>query len=142
MRLSFPASRQRREFVKLPQTVHLASCSAFISDMRQICEEDHCLIAHAFEEGTYSDAQQVIWLAADIESKLEVDADVTRVWCERLENVAGRLGFSRFQIWLISNEGFTEEASKLLNRHKAFSSSRQQLAYWQLASAKLLPARL
>ena len=53
--------------------------------MRQICEEDHCLIAHTFEEGTYSDAQQVIWLAADIESKLEVEADVVRVWCERLE---------------------------------------------------------
>ena len=115
------------EFVKLPQTVHLASCSAFISDMRQICEEDHCLIAHTFEEGTYSDAQQVIWLAADIESKQGVAVDVARVWCERFENIAGRLGFSRFQIWLISNEGFSEEAGKLLNRHKAFSSSRQQL---------------
>ncbi|HET9478018.1 MAG TPA: ATP-binding protein [Pyrinomonadaceae bacterium] len=115
------------DFVKLPQTVHLASCSAFISDMRQICEEDHCLIAHTFEEGSYSDAQQVIWLAADIESKLEVDVDVARVWCERLENIAVRLGFSRFQIWLISNEGFSDEARSLLVRHKAFSSSRQQL---------------
>lgn len=115
------------DFVKLPQTVHLASCSAFISDMRQICEEDHCLIAHTFEEGSYSDAQQVIWLAADIESKLEVDVDVARVWCERLENIAVRLGFSRFQIWLISNEGFSDEARSVLVRHKALSSSRQQL---------------
>src|SRR5215475_6313256 len=64
------------EFFKLPQTIHLASCSAFMSDMRQLCEEDHCLVAHTFEEGSYSDAQQVIWLAADIESKLEVDIDV------------------------------------------------------------------
>ena len=115
------------EFVKLPQTVHLASCSAFISDMRQICEEDHCLIAHTFEEGTYTDAQQVIWVAADIESKLEVDVDAARLWCERLENIANRLGFSRFQIWLLSNEGFSEEAGKLLDHRKAFSSSRQQL---------------
>ncbi len=95
--------------------------------MRQICEEDHCLVAHTFEEGTYSDAQQVIWLAADIESKLEVDVDVARAWCERFENIANRLGFTRFQIWLISNEGFSEEASRLLKRRKAFSSSRQQL---------------
>src|SRR5262249_5622950 len=29
------------EFFKLPQTVHLASCAAFFSDMRQVCEEDH-----------------------------------------------------------------------------------------------------
>ncbi|HKG79074.1 MAG TPA: ATP-binding protein, partial [Pyrinomonadaceae bacterium] len=114
------------EHFKLPQTIHLASCSAFNSDMRQICEEDHCLIAHTFEEGTYTDAQEVIWLAADIESKLEVDMDVARAWCERFENLANSLGFTRFQIWLISNEGFSEEANRLLVRQKALGSSRQQ----------------
>ncbi len=113
-------------FVKLPQTVHLATCASFITDMRQICEEEHCLIVHTFEEGTYSDAQEVIWLAADIESKLEVDVAVARAWCERFESVAERLGFSRYQIWLISNEGFSEDASALLERRKAFGSSRQQ----------------
>ncbi len=122
------------EFVKLPQTVHLASCAAFVSDMRQLCEEDHCLVAHTFEEGSYSDAQQIIWLAADIGSKLEVDVDVARAWCDRLENMADRLGFSRFQLWLISNEGFSEEAGKLLERRKAFGSSRQQLG---LVAARL-----
>ena len=112
---------------KLPQTIHLSSCLAFNSDMRQVCEEDHCLIAHTFEEATYTDAQQVVWLAADIESKLEVDIDVARAWCERFEAMAIRFGFARFQIWLISNEGFSEAASRLLKRRKAFSSSRQQL---------------
>jgi serine/threonine-protein kinase RsbW len=115
------------ELIKLPQAVHLASCLAFDSDMRQICEEDHCLVAHTFEEGTYSDAQQVVWIAADIESKLEVQVDVARGWCERLENLAHSLGFTRFQIWLISNEGFSEEAGKILKQRKAFGSSRQQL---------------
>ena len=115
------------DFFKLPQTIHLASCSAFMSDMRQLCEEDHCLVAHTFEEGSYSDAREVIWLAADIESKLEVDVDVARAWCDRLESMAERLGFSRCQIWLISNEGFSEDANRLLDRRKAFGSSRQQL---------------
>src|SRR6185503_17601994 len=115
------------DFFKLPQTIHLASCSAFMSDMRQLCEEEHCLVAHTFEEGSYSDAREVIWLAADIESKLEVDVAVARAWCERFESVAERIGFSRFQIWLISNEGRSDDASKLLERHKAFGSSRQQL---------------
>ncbi|HEU4870099.1 MAG TPA: ATP-binding protein [Pyrinomonadaceae bacterium] len=115
------------EFFKLPQTVHLASCASFFSDMRQICEEDQCLIAHTFEEGSYSDAQQVIWLAADIESKLEVDVEVARAWCDRLEHMAERLSFSRFQIWLISNEGFSDSAFRLLERRKAFGSSRQQM---------------
>jgi serine/threonine-protein kinase RsbW len=115
------------DFIKLPQTIHLASCASFMSDMRQICEEDHCLVAHTFEDGSYSDAREVIWLAADIESKLEVDVDVARAWCDRLHNMAERLGFSRYQIWLISNEGFSEEANKLLGRRKVFGSSRQQL---------------
>jgi serine/threonine-protein kinase RsbW len=115
------------DFFKLPQTVHLASCAAFVSDMRQICEEDHCLIAHTFEEASYSDAQEVVWLAANIESKLEVEVDTARAWCDRLENLANRLGFSRCQLWLISNEGFTESASALLERRSAFGSSRQQL---------------
>ncbi|HJP93690.1 MAG TPA: ATP-binding protein [Pyrinomonadaceae bacterium] len=115
------------ELLKLPQTVHLASCAAFNSDMRQICEEGHCLVAHTFEDGTYTDAQEVIWLAADIESKLEVDVEVARAWCDRFESLANELGFSRFQIWLISNEGFSDEAGRLLKRRKAFGSSRQQL---------------
>jgi serine/threonine-protein kinase RsbW len=122
-----PGLAAESEFVKLPQTVHLAACSAFISDMRQICEEDHCLVAHTFEEGAYSDAQQVIWLAAELESKLEVDVEVARAWCDRLEHMAERLSFSRFQIWLISNEGFSDAAFRLLERRHAFGSNRQQM---------------
>lgn len=115
------------EFFKLPQTIHLASCAAFNNEMRQISEDERCLVAHTFEEGTYSDALEVIWLIADIESKLEVDIEVTRAWYERFETLTGNLGFSRLQVWLISNEGFSEDASRFLGRHKAFSSSRQQL---------------
>jgi serine/threonine-protein kinase RsbW len=115
------------ELFKLPQTVHLASCASFDSDMRQLCEEEHCLVAHTFEEGTYSDAQQMIWLAADIESKLEVDIDVARAWCDRFEALANKIGFTRYQIWLISNEGFSEAATGLLRRRKALCSSRRQL---------------
>ena len=115
------------DVLKLPQTVHLASCVAFNNEMRQISDEDRCLVAHTFEDGAYSDAQEVVWLVADIESKLEVDVDAARVWCERFDTLAANLGFSRYQIWLISNEGFTGEASRLLSRRKAFGSSRGQL---------------
>lgn len=116
------------DFFKLPQTVHLATCVAFNSDMRQLCEEERCLVAHTFEDGVYSDAQEVIWLTVDVESKLEVDVDVARSWCERFEILAANLGFSRYQLWLVSNEGFSDDANALLARRKAFGSSRQQLA--------------
>ena len=125
-RLASDLDAETEQF-KLPQTVHLASCVAFNSEMRQISEDERCLVAHTFEDGIYSDAQEVVWLIADLESKLEVDIDVTRAWIERFESLASRLGFSRFQIWLVSNEGFTEEAGRLLVRRKAFSSHRQQL---------------
>lgn len=115
------------ELFKLPQTVHIASCSAFHSDMRQIADDERCLVAHTFEEGSYSDSQQVVWLIADVESKLEVDLGGARAWCDRFETLANSLGFSRHQIWLISNEGFSDEASRLLARRKAFGSSRQQV---------------
>ena len=122
------------DLFKLPQTVHLASCVAFNNDMRQLSDDDRCLVAHTFEDGIYSDAQEIVWLAVDIESKLEVDADVARSWCDRFENLAAHLGFTRCQVWLVSNEGFTDEANRLLSKRKAFASSRQQLA--------LLAARL
>lgn len=122
------------ELFKLPQTVHLASCVAFNTDMRQLSDEDRCLIAHTFEDGVYSDAQEVIWLAVDIESKLEVDVEAARSWCERFETLAANLGFSRYQLWLVSNEGFTDDANRFLSKRKAFASSRQQVT--------LLAARL
>jgi serine/threonine-protein kinase RsbW len=115
------------EMFKLPQTFHLATSVAFNNDMRQISEDERCLVAHTFEDGSYADAQEVVWLVADIESKLEVDLEMTSAWCERFENLAGTLNFRRFQIWLISNEGFTDEAARYLARHKALGSSRQQL---------------
>src|SRR3954468_23161523 len=86
---------------KVPQTVHLASCVAFDSDMRQLSEEERCLIAHTFEDGTYADANEIVWLTVDIESKLEVDADVARLWCERFETLSANLGFTRCQLWLV-----------------------------------------
>ena len=116
------------DLFKLPQTVHLATCAAFNSDIRQLTDDDRCLVAHTFEDGSYADAQEVVWLTADIESKLEVDLDMASAWCERFDRLAENLGFSRYQIWLISNEGFTDEASFLLSRRKALGSSRRQLA--------------
>jgi len=116
------------DLLKLPQTVHLATCAAFNSDIRQLTDDDRCLVAHTFEDGSYADAQEVVWLTADIESKLEVDLDMASAWCERFDRLAENLGFSRYQIWLISNEGFTDEASFLLSRRKALGSSRRQLA--------------
>jgi serine/threonine-protein kinase RsbW len=115
------------EFFKLPRTVHVASCFSFNSDFRQTCEEDKCVVGHAFEDGIYNDAYEIIWLVAEIESKLEVEKDITELWFGRLDSLARTLGFRRYQVWLISNEGFTSEACSFLQSRAAFSSSQRQL---------------
>ena len=115
------------EFVKLPQTIHVASCVAFDSDMRQVCDDDRCVIAHSFGEAIYTDANEVIWLVAEIDSKLEVALDVAQLWLERLESVGSRLSFRRSQLWLISREGFSDEAAQEIERRHGFSSSLSQI---------------
>lgn len=120
--------------LRLPQTVNVASCLAFSAEMRQVVDEERCMIAHAFDDGSYVDAQEVVWIAVEVESKLEVEAEMVEVWCDRLATVAGGLNLRRYQIWLISKEGFTEEASAKLSSRDAYGSSRSQV--------ELLAARL
>ena len=115
------------ELISLPQAVHVASAVSFDPDLRQVCDENRCMVSHAFEEGVYTDAREVVWLVADVEAKMEVDPDLSDLWCERLERLAGRSGFRKHQIWLLSNEGFAEEAGVRLGRRGAFSSSRRQV---------------
>jgi serine/threonine-protein kinase RsbW len=115
------------ESIKLPRVVHVASCTAFAPEMRQVCDEDRCMVARAFEGATFSDANEVVWLAAEIDSKLEVDPELTEVWCARLERLGRQLGFQRIRIWLIANQGFSEEAMQILEARGAYSSSRRQV---------------
>jgi len=114
------------DLARLPQVVHVASCVAYDPGMRQVCDEGRCVVAHGFDEAIYTDAQEIIWLVAEIESKLEVEAELSEFWCDRLTMLARKSGFSRCQIWLISSEGFTTDASELMSRRGVFTSSRQQ----------------
>ena len=112
--------------IRLPQTIHVASCSSYNNDMRQVCEEEKCVVAHAFREGTYSDAQEIVWFVAELDSKLEVEEELAEVWYERLDSMARVLGFRRYQVWLIANDGFSVEASNFLDQRGAYCSSKRQ----------------
>jgi serine/threonine-protein kinase RsbW len=115
------------DLLKLPQTVHAASLLAFNNEMRQVCDEDKCVVAHTFVDGTYTDAQETTWLVAEIESKLEVEADLASLWHERLEAWARIQGFRQYQIWLIATEGFSDAACEEVRRRQAYCSSKRQL---------------
>ncbi|HEX8707426.1 MAG TPA: ATP-binding protein [Pyrinomonadaceae bacterium] len=115
------------DLVRLPQVVHAASCAAFHPPMQLVCDEERCAVAHGFDAGNYADPNEIVWLTAEIESKLEAARGVTEVWCDRLMQVARVCGFNRVRLWLVAPEGFTPEAADLLEEREAYGSSRQQL---------------
>lgn len=119
--------------LRLPQVFHAASGASFSPELRQFGEES-CVVAHAFAGGTYTDTNEIVWLVARAESKLEADGPLVARWCDLLESLARRSGFVRTQIWLIANEGFSPEAIKLLRERDAYGSSQQQ---FELLSARL-----
>ncbi|MGA9998022.1 MAG: ATP-binding protein [Pyrinomonadaceae bacterium] len=115
------------DLVRLPQIVHVASCAAFHQQAQQFCEEERCAIAHGFDAGNYADANEVVWITAEIESKLEAGRGITEMWCDRLQSLARSCGFGRVKLWLVAPEGFSIEANELLAERDAYGSSRQQL---------------
>jgi anti-sigma regulatory factor (Ser/Thr protein kinase) len=115
------------DLIRLPQLVHVASCVAFSPELQQDCDEELCIVAHTFEGATYTDANQVIWLVAEVESKLEADLNLTVMWCERLERLARNSRFARTRLWLISKDGFSEDALHAIGEREGYASSRQQV---------------
>jgi serine/threonine-protein kinase RsbW len=115
------------DLVRLPQVVHTASCASFHPPIQLVCDDERCAVAHGFDASPYTDANEVVWIAAEIESKLEAGRALAEMWCERLVQVASACGFTRYRLWLVAPEGFSAEASELLNEREAFSASRQQL---------------
>jgi serine/threonine-protein kinase RsbW len=121
------------ELMRLPQVFHTATGVSFSLDLRKF-DEESSVVAHAFEGATYTDANEIVWLVARIESKLEADLTLVETWCDRLEALARRSGFVRTQMWLIANEGFADEAAAMLRDREAFFSSKQQ---FELLAARL-----
>ncbi len=115
------------DLVSLPQVIATGNCASFYPPMRNVCDEERCAIAHGFTAGNYTDANEVVWLAIEIESKLEAGRGITEVWCDRLTNAARACGWNRVRLWLVATEGFTDEANELLAARHAYSSSRRQL---------------
>jgi len=111
--------------VRLPQVFHAASGVSFGSALRPFGEESS-VVAHAFSGGVYTNQNEIVWLVARVESKLEANAALVEKWLNLLTGVARKSGLVNTQIWLIANEGFAPEANDLLRSHNAFGSSRQQ----------------
>jgi len=113
------------DLIRLPQVVHAAGCNAYSASIP--CDGERCAVAHGFEAADYADENEVVWLAAEIDSKLEASRDLTAEWCDQLANLARECGFERVRLWLVSAEGFSPEACDLLHTREAYGSSRRQV---------------
>ncbi len=126
----------------LPQVVYTASCAAVYPPIKQVLDEERCSIAFGFDNGKYADENEVVWIAAQIDSKLEASRELTEFWCDRIEMVALMCNFSGYRLWLITPEGFDPEACEVLAQRGAYGSSRKQveLLMRQLNAEHLLAA--
>jgi len=123
------------DLIRLPQIVHAAGCNAYATSIA--CDSERCAVAHGFEAADYVDENEVVWLAAEIDSKLEASRELTVEWCDRLASLARECDFQRVQLWLVAPEGFSPEACELLKQREAYGSSRQQV---ELLTARIKSA--
>ncbi len=120
------------ELIRLPQIIYVAPAAAYSTEIA--AEPDRCVIGHGFEAAEYTNDNETVWLAAELDSKLEASRELTEEWCDRLAALARDCGFAQTRIWLVTPEGFSDTAGELLKERGAFGSSRQQ--------AELLTARI
>lgn len=117
------------ETVNLPQIVFTANCVSFYPPITQFIEENRSAVALGFDKANYTDESEIVWITAEIDSKLEATRELTEFWCDRLEMVALMCNFLNYQIWLIAPEGFSPEACEVLADCRAFGSSRRQVEF-------------
>ena len=121
------------DLLRLPQVFHTASGVAFSPELREFGEESS-VVAHAFAGATYTDENEIVWLVARIESKLEANRKQTESWLALLDALARRSGFVSTQFWLIAKEGFSTEAIDLIHERGAYGSGEQE---FEILAARL-----
>ena len=113
--------------ITLPKIFFTTAASAFYRPLADIAAAEQSAIALGFEPGAGETGEEVVWIAAEIDSKLEASGELVEFWCDRLEAAALMCGFPRFRIWLIAPEGFSPEALEALKARTAYGSSRRQI---------------
>ncbi|MBX3291002.1 MAG: ATP-binding protein [Acidobacteria bacterium] len=121
--------RADEDLLTLPRIVFSAHTDAFYNAIGLITESERSAVAVGFETGAAGSEEPVAWIAAEIESKLEANAELAEFWCDRLEMAAEMCGFERFKLWLVAPEGFDEAAMSILRERSCLSSSRRQVEF-------------
>lgn len=123
----FKELQKENEKIDLPQIVYTANTVAFYPQIQHTIEKERSAVALGFQKCAYTDEDETVWIAAEIDSKLEATKESAEFWCDRLEIVALMCNFLNYRIWLVAPEGFAPEAMEVLKNRNAFGSSRKQI---------------
>lgn len=113
--------------IELPQIIYTANTVAFYPPINQVTETERSAVALGFQESTYTDEDEIVWIAAEIDATLEASKELTEFWCDRLEMVALVCNFQNYKLWLVAPEGFSPDAIEVLRQRNAYGSSRKQV---------------
>ncbi len=119
--------RNETEKIILPQIIYTAHTVSFYPQFAQVTERERSAVALGFIESNYTDDDETVWIAAEIDSKLEAKKELAEFWCDRLEMVALMCNFPNYKIWLVAPEGFSPDAIEILQSRAAFGSSKKQV---------------
>src|ERR1019366_9330529 len=72
------ALKEDNERISLPNVVFAAHAVSFYPKLRELTDIERSAIAIGFE--TSAKSEQIAWLAAEIDAKLEATAEVTQFW--------------------------------------------------------------
>jgi serine/threonine-protein kinase RsbW len=118
------AAREDKEKRALPQIVFTTYTAAIYPPLDEVCERDRSAVGLGFSDPEEKD--EVAWIAAEIDSKLEATRETAEFWCNRLEMAAVHCNFKNYRLWLIAPEGFSDEALAALRKRNAYGSSHKQ----------------
>ncbi|HEY0459019.1 MAG TPA: ATP-binding protein [Pyrinomonadaceae bacterium] len=119
--------KNETEKITLPHVVYTAHTVSFYPQFAQVTDRTRSAVALGFIESNYTDDDETVWIAAEIDSKLEAKKELAEFWCDRLEMVALLCNFPNYKIWLVAPEGFSAEAAEVLQSRGALGSSKKQV---------------
>lgn len=119
--------KSENEKTDLPQIVFATYGAAYYPPIKHVSDKERCAVGVGFETTDYREENEIVWIAAEIDSKLEASPETAEFWCDRLEMLAVACEFQKYRLWLIAPEGFSPEALEVLNRRNATGSSREQI---------------
>jgi serine/threonine-protein kinase RsbW len=112
----------------LPKIFFAASAAAFYPEIAEVAESEHAAVALGFQQIGEDPTEEIVWIAAEIESKLEASRELTESWLDHLETAAAACDFKSYRLWLITPEGFSADALAALKKRNAYGSSRRQVS--------------